>query len=89
MAEFKVNTALSGEITALESSGSQLDVKLTSVSAGNVSSLKTSVRFITEHESIIELLKLYKRLITKEASDLNAMKESAETLDASIAGKIN
>ena len=86
MAEFKVNKALVGEISSLQCTGEQLS-SASSVDCSGVSSLKTSVRFVSEHNAIIELLKLYQRLVKKEVTDLNAMVESAEELDAKLSGK--
>lgn len=88
MAEFKVNDSLSSEISAFGSAGEGINGGTASVSADGVSSLKTSSRFITEHNSIMQLLSLYQRLIAKEVSDLNAMVESVQTLDTNIANSI-
>lgn len=86
MAEFKVNELLAGEISAFSNSGTELIASASEITISGVSSLKTSVRYVEEHNAIIGLMKLYKQLIAKDASDLQTMKESAEELDAKIAG---
>lgn len=89
MAEFKVNDALTGEVSAFSSTGTEMNSTVSTVEMGvGISTLKAGARFVAEHNSIIELMKLYQQLIAKDADDLLKMKETADTLDATIANSV-
>ena len=88
MVEFKIADALEDEITAMKNAGDALGDVSDSISGDNVSTLKTAVRFASEHQSIMELVALYRELVDKEASDLREMKRTAEELDETIAGRL-
>lgn len=89
MAEFKVNDALTGEVSAFSNTGTEMNSAVSNVEMGaGISTLKAGTRFVTEHNSIIELMKLYQQLIAKDADDLMKMKETADSLDATIANNV-
>ena len=85
MAEFKINSALSDEIAALKDSGNLVNDGYASVPSDGVSTLKTSVSIISQHESIKSLMDLYKALVLRDVQDLNDMVEEAAKMDAAIA----
>lgn len=85
MAEFKINSALSNEIAALKDSGNLVNDGYASVSSDGVSTLKTSVSIISQHESIKSLMDLYKALVLRDVQDLNDMVEEAAKMDTAIA----
>lgn len=89
MVEFKVNDALTGEVFAFGSTGAEMNSAVSNVEMGaGISTLKAGTRFVAEHNSIIELMKLYQQLIAKDADDLMRMKETADILDATIADSV-
>ena len=89
MAEFKVNDALMGEVSAFSNTGAEMNSAVSNVEMGvGISTLKAGARFVTEHKSIIELMKLYQQLIAKDADDLIKMKETADILDTTIANSV-
>ena len=89
MTEFKVNDALAEEVSAFSSTGMGMNDAVAEVKIGaGISTLKAGTRFVIEHNSIIELMKLYQQLIAKDAEDIMKMKETADTLDAAIASGV-
>ena len=84
MAEFKIDRALTKEIAALRDSGNLINDDYVAVSSDNVSTLKTSVSIISQHESIKSLLDLYKSLILRDAQDLDNLVNEAIEMDATI-----
>lgn len=89
MVEFKVNDALTGEVSAFNRTGAEINSAVVDVEMGSgISTLKAGTQFVTEHNSIIELMKLYQKLIAKDANDLMKMKETADILDVTIANSV-
>lgn len=89
MAEFKIDRALTKEIAALRDSGNLINDDYVAVSSDNVSTLKTSVSIISQHESIKSLLDLYKSLILRDAQDLDNLVNEAIEMDATISTSHN
>lgn len=89
MAEFKIDRALTKEIAALRDSGNLINDDYVAVSSDNVSTLKTSVSIISQHESIKSLLGLYKSLILRDAQDLDNLVNEAIEMDATISTSHN
>lgn len=89
MAEFKIDRALTKEIAALRDSGNLINDDYVAVSSDNVSTLKTSVSIISQHESIKSLLDLYKSLILRDAQDLDNLVNEAIEMDATISTSYN
>lgn len=89
MAEFKINNALTGEISALRDSGNLINDTYATVSSDNVSTLKTSVSIISQHASIKSLLDLYKALVLRDAQDLDDLVDEANEMDAAISASHN
>ena len=89
MAEFKVSDALKDEISAFRSAGSELGSAATKIEMGpGISTLKTGAHFVTEHNEIVDLMKLYQKLVAKDADELAKMKKAADDLDAKISRKV-
>lgn len=88
-AEFKIDRALTKEIAALRDSGNLINDDYVAVSSDNVSTLKTSVSIISQHESIKSLLDLYKSLILRDAQDLDNLVNEAIEMDATISTSYN
>ena len=84
MAEFKIDKALSGEISGLRDSGNLINDGYASISSDNVSTLKTSMSIISQHSRIKDLLDLYKALALRDAQDLDDLVREAEEMDAAI-----
>ena len=84
MAEFKVNKALTGEISDLRSTGDSLNSTYATIDSGDVKTLKTSVEIIAQHASIKALLEEYKSLVLRDARDMDAFVKEAETMDDTI-----
>lgn len=89
MAEFKIDRALTKEIAALRDSGNLINDDYVAISSDNVSTLKTSVSIISQHESIKSLLDLYKSLILRDAQDLDNLVNEAIEMDATISASHN
>ncbi len=89
MAEFKVSDAITTEISDVNSSGTAINNTYADVSSDGVDTLKTSQKILAQHYSIKELLELYKALVQKDVSDLNAMVTEAQNMDASISSSHN
>lgn len=85
MAEFKVNKSLAGEISAFEKTGIGICSSTTEIDSSGVSTLKTATAYVTQHNAIVALIKLYQSLVARDASDVVAMMKSAEELDTIIA----
>lgn len=84
MAEFKVNKALTGEISGLRTTGDSLNSEYKTIDSGDVKTLKTSVEIIAQHDSIRALLEAYKSLVLRDARDMDAFVKEAETMDDTI-----
>ena len=89
MAEFKINEALTEEISALRNSGNAINDEYAAVSSDNVSTLKTSVSIISQHTNIKSLLELYKSLVLRDAQDLDDLVDEAMEMDATISASHN
>ncbi len=89
LAEFKVNKALSGEISNLRASGKLINDGYTAIPSDNVSTLKTSVGIISQHARIKSLLELYKVLVLRDAKDLDDLVKEATEMDATISASHN
>ncbi len=89
MAEFKINEALTGEISALRDSGNLINDDYASIPSDNVSTLKTSVSIISQHASIKSLLDLYKSLVLRDAQDFDDLVDEANEMDATISASHN
>lgn len=89
MAEFKIDKALTGEISGLRDSGNLINNGYAAVSSDNVSTLKTSVSIISQHASIKSLLDLYKSLVLRDAQDLDDLVSEATEMDAAISSSHN
>lgn len=89
MAEFKIDKALTGEISALRDSGNLINDDYAAISSDNVSTLKTSVSIISQHASIKSLLDLYKSLVLRDAQDLDDLVDEANEMDAAISASHN
>lgn len=83
MAEFKIYGGIKDEINSFESPGGSFSGS-SAVSTDGVSTLKTSVKYVNQHKKIATLLNLYRQLLEKDASDLRAVVEETEQLDARI-----
>lgn len=84
MAEFKINNALRSEVADLKTSCNLINADYESISCDKVSSLKTAVRIINQHDKIKELLDLYKSLIMRDVKDLEDLIKEAEAMDESL-----
>ena len=85
MAEFKIAPALSGEITAVKSAA--VDPGTTAVTAsGSMATLDTAVKYAKEHEQLQHLIDSFCALMQKDMDDLNAMVETAQKMDQTLAG---
>ncbi len=89
MAEFKISDALTTEISNLNDSGNAINNGYSNVSSDGVNTLTTSMRIIEQHKKIKELLDVYKSLVSKDVSDLNAMVEEAKSMDEAISASQN
>lgn len=89
MAEFKINKALSKEISGLRNSANSINKGYSAVPSEGVSSLKTSASIIAQHKSIKTLLDLYKSLALRDAKDLDSLVAEVEKMDAAISSSHN
>lgn len=89
MEEFKIDKALTGEISALRDSGNLINDNYSTISSDNVSTLKTSVSIIAQHASIKSLLDLYKSLVLRDAQDLDNLVDEANEMDVTISASHN
>lgn len=89
MAEFKINKALSKEISNLRNSGNLINDGYAAVSSSDVRTLKTSVSIISQHESIKSLFDLYKSLVLRDTQDLDELVNEANEMDAAISASHN
>ena len=84
MAEFKIDKALTAEISGLRDSGNSVNDGYAAISSDDVSTLKTSMSIISQHANIKALLDLYKSLVLRDAQDLDDLVKEAEEMDAAI-----
>lgn len=87
--EFKINKALTGEISELRNSGNLINDSYSEIPIDNVRTLKTSVNIISQHNEIKRLLDLYKELILKDAEDLDDLIAEAIAMDTAISSLHN
>lgn len=86
MAEFKLSPGFRNEIDAVRNSGQTVNSSASELPSDGVDTLKTSMRYIEQHSSILELMKLYGELLIKDAKDLDEMMmaiQNADTANAS------
>lgn len=85
MAEFKIAPALREEIAAVK--GAATDPGTTALTAsGSMATLETAVKYAQEHEQIQHLIDSFCTLMAKDMDDLNAMMETAQKMDQTLAG---
>ena len=89
MAEFKIDKAITEEISALRDSGNLINDNYAAISSDNVSTLRTSVIIVSQHASIKILLDLYKSLVLRDAQDLDDLVDEANKMDAAISASQN
>ena len=81
MAEIKVKEGLTTESSALRESGNGVNKDYTSIDSGEVSTLKTSMEYISQHDAIKGLMELYKKLVLQDAADLDSFVEEMKKAD--------
>ena len=81
MAEIKVKEGLTTESAALRTSGNGVNDGYTAIDSGEVSTLKTSMEYISQHDAIKGLMELYKKLVLKDAADLDSFVEEMKKAD--------
>lgn len=84
MVEFKINPVLTDEISGVRDVADKINDGYASVSTDGVSTLKTSIRIISQHEKIKSLLDLYKVLVLRDLQDLDEMVAEVNEMDAKI-----
>lgn len=89
MTEFKINKALTKEISNLRNSGNLINDSYAAISSSDVRTLKTSVSIISQHESIKVLLDLYKSLVLRDTQDLDKLVDEVNEMDAAISASHN
>lgn len=86
MAEFKISEALSQEVSAVGETGKAINEGYQALTSEDVDTLITSKRTVEQHNSIKELLDLYKVLVEKDVNDFVSMINEAKKVDETIAG---
>ncbi len=85
MAEFKINKALTGEISSLDNCGQKVNDGYSSIQTDDVKTLKTSMEIVSQHAAIKKLLDLYQALVLRDAKDLTEMVKEVSKMDEDIA----
>lgn len=85
MREIKFDKLLLGmEVNSLSNAGNSISTQDSEISADDVRTLQTCVKYIEQQKKIAVLLELYKRLINKDVLDINEMQRATFDLDMSI-----
>lgn len=85
MAEFKLSQKFRDEISELKNAGDTMNSSAAEISSEGVDTLKTSMKYIEQHEEIIELMNLFRSLVIKDAGDLETMMAAVEDADTASA----
>ena len=85
MAEFKIDPALTDDISNLRTSGKEINNGYAKISSDDVKTLATSLGVLEQHAEIKKLLDLYRLLLLRDALDLDQMVLEAKDMDATIA----
>ncbi len=84
MIEFKVNKGLIADVNQVKRHEQILNESYNAIAEEGTKTLKTSIEYIEQHESIKKLIDLYMALIEKDMGDINKMIEEISTLDENL-----
>lgn len=86
MREFKIAHGFVTDVSAFSAAGKSLNSDYAAVDSSGVSTLATSMAYISQHEQIKSLVDSYIALVEKDVKDLIAMQQEASRMDASLSG---
>lgn len=85
MAEFKMTVGLYDEVLDMNEKVKALTEEDKEINADDVSTLKTSVKYIEQQKKILRLMTLYAELLDKDIKDIIEVMSEVEELDESLA----
>ena len=81
MAEFKVSSGLSGEVSSLKAKTCELAKASVNIDTTDVNTLKTSMEYVRQQKRIRDLLRAYRTLVLKDCVDLEKMIKDVKAVD--------
>ena len=82
--EFKVNKEIIGEVQDVSNCGTKINEEYSEISSEGVNTLQTAISYIQQQKDIMEILELYKELVSKDTQDILDIIAEVEAMDCKL-----